>query len=164
MFSSDQPLVANQLPVSVDFPRDAEEFLDTITLLYKRIAFAVNTKEGSLYIPREIANFQQYFTPSDPQRLRPVYRRTVDFGALPNAGVKTVAHGIAFDSNFTTTRIYGSATDPVGLTYLPLPYASNTAGASIEMFINATNVVIATGSNRSNYTRCTVVIEYMKIV
>lgn len=162
MNSSDQPLVANQLPISVDFPQDPQEFINTISLLYKRIANSVNTKEGALYLPQELATFQQYFTPNDPQKLRNVYRKVIDFGALPNTAVKLVAHGIAFNSEFTTTRIYGSATDPVNLVYVPLPFADPTAANSISLFAGGTDVVVQTGANRSNFTRCTVVIEYVK--
>ena len=162
MFSSDNALVANQLPISVDFPADQRNFLDAITLLYKRIASAVNTKEGALYLPQELATFQQYFTPSDPQRLRAVYRKVVDFGALPNTGAKAVAHGISFTSDFSTTRIYASATDPVNLIYVPIPFADVTPANSISLFLDGTNIYITTGINRSNFTRCTVVIEYVK--
>ncbi len=162
MFSSDQPLVANQLPISVDFPRDQQEFINIISLLYKRIANAVNTKEGALYLPQELATFQQYFTPNDPQTLRNVYRKTVDFGALPNAGTKIVPHGIAFDANFSTTRIYGSSTDPTNLLYVPLPLVAIVPANGIEMFLNSTHIIITTGINRSSFTRSTVVIEYVK--
>lgn len=162
MFSSDQPLVANQLPISVDFPSDQQEFLNTISLLYKRIANAVNTKEGALYLPQELATFQLYFTANDPQRLRNVYRKTIDFGVLPNATTKPMPHGIAFDSNFSTTRIYGSATDPVNLVYFPLPYASPVLLNNIALRVDGPNVIIETGINRTNFTRCTVVLEYVK--
>lgn len=162
MFSSDQPLVANQLPISVDFPRDQQEFINTISLLYKRIANSVNTKEGALYLPQELATFQLYFTANDPQKLRNVYRKTVDFGVLPNTTFKSVAHGISFDSNFATTRIYGSATDPTTLTYIPLPFADPVPANNISLFLDGTNIYITSGSNRSNFTRCTVVIEYVK--
>lgn len=162
MFSSDQPLVANQLPISVEFPRDQQEFINTISLLYKRIANAVNTKEGALYLPQELATFQLYFTPNDPQRLRNVYRKTIDFGSLPNTAAKAVPHGITFNSNFSTTRIYGSATDPVNLVYIPLPFADPTPANNISLFLDSTNVYVTAGSNRSNFTRCTVVIEYVK--
>lgn len=161
-FSSDEPLVSNQLRLSVDFPEvSTPEFIPILDDMYKRIADAVNTKEGALYIPIEDATFQLYFS-ADPQRLRNVYRKTIDFGALPNTATKSVPHGIAFTTEFTTTRIYGSATDPVNLSYLPLPYASPTPANNIELNVDGTNVNITTGSDRTLYTRTTVVIEYLK--
>lgn len=162
-FSSDIPLQSNQLPISIDFPNPQEKvFLDVLTNTYKRIANSVNTREGSLYLLEEQATFQQYFTAGDPQRNRNTYRMVVDFGALPDTGPKPIPHNINFDSNFTTTRIYASATDPVALEYIPIPYASPTLTENIELSLNATHVIITTGSNRSAFTRCTVVIEYMK--
>jgi hypothetical protein len=162
MFSSDPALVSNQLPISLDFPKDPEEYSVFVQALLKRIANAVNTKEGALYVPQEVASFQQYFTAGNSQKFRNVYRKVVDFSALPNTGVKTVPHGIAFNSDFSTTRIYGSATDPVNLEYLPLPYADPDPTKCISLFVNGANVVIQTGSNRNSFTRCTVVIEYTK--
>ncbi len=167
-FSSDPALLANQLPISLQLPNldQPELFVEQVELFYKRIANSVNTKEGALYQLLETATFQQYFTTyfaDQRPNFRPVYRKTIDFGTLPNTGTKSVAHGINFTSTFTTTRIYGSATDPVGLQYLALPYASPTDANNIELYVDATNVTIITGSNRSAFTRCTVVIEYTKV-
>jgi hypothetical protein len=166
-FSSDAPLVSNQLPISFEIPKDPKNLVEVLELLYKRIADAVNRKEGSLYQRQEVATFQQYypFSVTDGTfRFRPIYRRTVDFGMLPNAGTKSVAHGIAFTSQFTTTRIYGSATDPTNLTYIPLPYASPTLANNIELNVDGTNVNVITGVNRENFTRCSIVIEYSKFL
>lgn len=162
-FSSDPALQANQLPISVQLPYEMEKFIPIMELLYKRIADAVNTKEGNLYNLIETAAFIQYFTENTPNVFRPVYRMTINFGALPNAGTKSVAHNIPFTSAFTTTRIYGSATDPMGLTYIPLPYASPTDASNIELYVDAVNVNVITGSNRSNYTISYIVIEYTKM-
>ena len=162
-FSSDIPLQANQIPVSIDYPNiEDDEFLDVLVLDRKQVGAAINTKEGALYQLQEQATFQQYYTVGNPQALRPVYRTVVDFGTLPNAGVKTVAHNIPFDSNYRTTRIFGSATDPTGLVYIPLPFCSPVAATNIELYITSANVVIATGSNRTNFTICSIVIEYIK--
>lgn len=164
-FSSDSPLLSNQLPISVEFPEDPKELSRILDLLYKRIANSVNSKEGALYVPQEVAAFQQYFaSATNPLQFRPVYRRVVIFGALPNTALKSVAHGIAFGTTFSATRIYGAASDPVNFIYLPLPYASPTAANNIELNVDATNVNITTGSNRTAFTICTVVIEFMKIL
>lgn len=170
MFSSDQPLVANQLPISVDFPRDPQEFINTISLLYKRIANAVNTKEGALYLPQELATFQLYFTSNDPQKLRNVYRKVIDFGVIDQSGgvgpypyTSSQPHGINFTSEFTLTRMYAAATDPVGLIYIPLPWCSPVAlSQNISLSATATQILIVTGQNRTNFTRCYVVLEYVK--
>ncbi len=95
-FSSDAPLVANQLPISIDFPETSDpDFLSTLSLIYKRIADAANTKEGALYLLQELATFQLFFTLGDPQTLRNTYRFTYDLvdengGNIPN-GTTTIA-------------------------------------------------------------------------
>lgn len=164
MFSSDQPLVANQLPISVDFPRDKEEFIDTITLLYKRIASSVNTKEGALYLPQELATFQQYFTVDNPQKLRAVYRKTFDMVDLNGGPIPTGAT-VSFPHNITgimaCTRIYGSATN-TSSDFLPLPFASENTTLIIEIKLTPTNVILINGSAMPPLTHATIVAEYVK--
>lgn len=161
-FTSDNPLQTNQLPISVEYPQDPKLLQVVNTETYKRTANAVNTKASGLYLPQEMASFQQYFTSGNPMQNRDVYRKVIDFGALPNAAVKTVAHGIAFDANSSLTHLYAAATDPVNLLYIPIPYASPTLANNIEISLDSTNVIITTGSNRSAFTICYVVIEWLK--
>ena len=93
---------------------------------------------------------------------RDVYRKVIDFGALPNTATTSVAHGISFDASSTLTHLYAAATDPVNFIYLPIPYASPTLANNIEIYLDATNVNIITGSNRAAFTICYVVIEWLK--
>jgi hypothetical protein len=94
---------------------------------------------------------------------RPVFRTTINFGALP-AAVKSVNHniGITNPSPFTFTRIYGVASDTVNRLYIPLPYASPTLNENIKVDVTATQVTITTGIDRSNYNVCYIVLEYIK--
>ena len=160
-YSSDNAQITNQLETTVDFEGEEKLFKDTLTNAYRKVATTVNSKTGGLYQPREISNSEQYFTPKNPQKLRNVYRMTVDFGALPNNTTKTVSHGINFTSEFTMTKIYGAASDVDSLQYIPLPYSSAT-GANIELFVTGSNVTIITNSDRSNFIIAYVVIEYCK--
>lgn len=161
-FTSDNPLQTNQLPISVEFPQDSKLLQVVNTETYKRTANAINTKASGLFLTEETASFQQYFTSGDPMQNRDVYRKVIDFGTLPNAGTKSVAHGIAFDANSSLTHLYAAATDPVNLLYIPIPYASPTLANNIEIYLDAANVNIITGSNRSPFTICYVVIEWLK--
>jgi hypothetical protein len=161
--SSDPALLANQLPISLSVPSEWERAQPILELFLKRVSDSVNTKEGGLYNLIETAAFIQYFTAGTPNTFRPVYRMTVNFGALPNATTKSVAHGINFTNAFTATRIYGAATDPTDMLYIPIPYASSTANKNIEIYVDATNVNIVTGINLTAYTTTYVVIEYTKI-
>lgn len=82
-FSSDIPLQANQLPLSIDFPNPSSaDFSNELNLAYKRITDSVNFKEGGLYQLREEANFQRFFPNptgvTNPFQLRNGYRTTFD--------------------------------------------------------------------------------------
>lgn len=161
-FSSNIPGLQNQLDISIELPEDPKEMRDMLNDVYQGIASTVNTKEGALYVPIEKLTSGQYFTRGNPQINREVYRMVIDFGALPNTGTKSVPHGITVTSQFESTRIYGSATDPVRRVFLPLPYASPVLAANIEVYIDDTNVVITTGSDRTAWTLCTIVFEFVK--
>lgn len=133
------------------------------------IILAVNAKDTGIYELTEFINGQVFFsnpaltslTPQTPTQ-RQVFRKVINFGALPNTGTTSVAHGIAPDSTFTFTRIYGTASDTTGLTYIPLPYASSTAANNIEIHIDVTNVNIITGIDRTAFDTTYVILEYLK--
>lgn len=79
-----------------------------------------------------------------------IYRKTVEFGALPNATSKSVAHGISDIDKIV--KIEGIARTSAGRTLL-LPWvniATHEHGISLEA--NLTYVIINTGYNRSDYT------------
>ncbi len=145
----------------------SQQFKEMMARLYEFINnqnLSLNDKEYGKYSLEEVLNSQLFFNPNstDPNNQRNVYRKVINFGALANAGTKSVAHGITFDANSNITRIYGAATDPAGFTYIPLPYASPTLVNNIELYADATNVNVITGSNRTNYTRTVIILEYVK--
>ena len=161
-FSSDPALTSNQLPISVEFPKDFDRFLVIFDLLYKRIANSVNSKEGGLFSLTEVAAFMQYYT-ANPNQFRPVYRIVIDFGALPNAGSKSVVHNLQVTNTFRWVRIYGAATDPTALSGISLDRSSPTLNENIKVDVDATNVTITTAIDYSSYTSAQVVLEYTKI-
>ncbi len=142
---------------SVDVKSDA--FRELLIRLYQNInsiSLALNLKDSALYAESEFLNGQVFF--EDQQ----AFRLLVNFGALPNATSKTIAHGIEPANSYIFTRIYGCATDPVTMSYIPLPYASPTLANNIELSVDKTNVTITTGSNRTAYTVTYVILEYIK--
>ena len=161
MNSSDQPLVSNQVSDS-DFPDNFPDFIELFDREYKKLIDAVNTKEGGVYLPYESATFQKYFSESDPQSTVSVYRKVIAFGALPNNGTKSVPHGIDFTSLSRLTRMYGAATNPSSMSYLPLPFSSPTLANNISLEADSGVITIKTGANYSAYVNVTVVIEYLK--
>ena len=73
MFSSNLPLVANQLG-DTDWPDEYDGFIEVFDREYKKLIDAVNTKEGGVYLPYESATFKSYANPNDPQGLLNVSR------------------------------------------------------------------------------------------
>jgi hypothetical protein len=99
-FSSDQPSLVNQLPVSLDLPKTWEQAHEIISIMIKLQNDAINKKEGSLYIPVELGNFQSYYTRGDANTFRNAYRKVFDLVGL-NGNVNigagatvTFPHGI----------------------------------------------------------------------
>ncbi len=152
---------------------NSPEFKELLVRLYQNInniALSLNIKDSAYYDTNEFVNGQLFFP--DPNlssstdtvaTFRPVFRLVVNFGALPNTGTTSIPHGLDVTSGFTFTRIYGAASDTTGLNYIPLPYASTVDVAhNVELSIDATNVTITTGSNRSNFNQCYVIVEFLK--
>lgn len=149
-------------------------FKDLLVRLYQEfnnLSGVMNLKDTGYYIEEEFVCGRLYFPaqssgPSTNLQFRNVYRKVVDFGALPNTATKSVAHGITIDAvtqpGIRFTHIYGTASDLTAPAYLPLPYASPTLVNNIELSVNATNVVIITGSDRTAFTDTFVVLEYLK--
>jgi hypothetical protein len=133
------------------------------------MSLSVNTRDAGYYDTAQFVNGQLYFpNPAAPvpttqsSNFRQVYRTVVNCGALGNNGPLPVPapHHITCDANTSFTRIYGVATDPTGLTYIPLPFV-DAGGNGIELNVDANNVNIITTSDRTNYTICYVVLEYL---
>jgi hypothetical protein len=148
------------------------QFKELLVRLYQQvgnIAVVLNTKDSGLYQLSEFVDGQLWFSnpalnSSTPQSAqdRQDFRKVINFGPLPNTGTKSVPHGITCTPMTTFTRIYATASDTTGFNYIPLPYASPTTANNIELNVDATNVNIITGSNRSNFNICYVVLEYLQ--
>lgn len=166
-FSSDPAILVNQLPLSVDFPRDQEKFLEALTLLYKRIANSVNTKEGGLFSLQELYDSQQYFIPTQPNTFRNVYRKVFDMvtlngGPIAAGATATFAHNIV--GIVAPTSIYGGATNSdAPVKYIPLPYVSATLVTDqVQIYLTPTNVVLVNGATQTALTQAYIVAEYVK--
>lgn len=148
------------------------EFKELLVRLYQNInliSLALNLKDTGYYTLTEFVNGQAFFpnptlsstTAANPV-FRQVFRKVINFGALPNTATKSVAHGITITNTFTFTRIYGAASDTTGMNYIPLPYASPVLANNIELNVDAINVNVTTGSNRTNFNECYIILEYIK--
>lgn len=147
---------------------NSPEFKELLVRLYQNInniALVLNIKDSGYYVQSEFVNGQLFFPPIAPvsinQNFRQVYRKVINFGTLPNTATKSVAHEIVVNSSTSFTRIYATATDPIAFSFIPIPF-TELLGNEISIDVDATNVNISTNVDRTNYTICYVVLEYLK--
>ena len=92
---------------------------------------------------------------------KPLYRKVIDIGNLPNANSKSVNHGI---SNLgIVTKYYGTAESSDSSIPIPYTYPSATGanyGIGLDP-VTSTTITVVTGVDRSGYTGH-VVLEYTK--
>lgn len=148
------------------------EFKELLVRLYQNInniSLALNLKDTGYYTLEEFLNGQVFFpnpllnsTTSQSPTYRQVFRSVIDFGALPNAASKSVAHNLNVTSGYSFTRIYGAASNTARTSFIPLPFASPTLNQNISLEATDTNIIITTGINRTDYITTYVIIEYIK--
>ena len=89
---------------------------------------------------------------------KPVYKKTVATGAMPNNVRKQVAHGIS-NLDFIISMsgaAYGSST------FVPIPYTDTTASSSVGLFADSNNIILFTGANMSYLKTSYVTLYYTK--
>lgn len=157
---------------NLNIDKDLKRLLVQLYQNLNQVTLALNAKDTGFYNEQEFLTGQQFFsmpgvnsTSQSAPDQRQVFRKVINFGALPNPAVsatKSVPHNISLQAGYTFTRIYGTATNP-GSSFIPLPYASPTAlNENIELEIDDTDINITAGTDRSSYTKCYVVVEYIK--
>lgn len=92
---------------------------------------------------------------------KPIYRKTINTGAMPNNTSKNVAHGITGIS--AIVRIYGYAYGAsVGWTPLPYMESGSNVGYSARLVVSSTNISFRTYSDSSGLTSSYTTLEYTK--
>lgn len=91
---------------------------------------------------------------------KPIYKKTINTGALPNATSKSVNHNI---SNLDyVVLIFGVASVPSG-NKIPLPYIDQAIPTySLTLYTTMTSVNMQTSTNRSQYSKSYVTLFYTK--
>lgn len=91
----------------------------------------------------------------------PVFEKTFNFGALPNATTKTMAHDI---SNLDYVISAGGFSVNTGTgNRFPVPFVNDSnVSSQIVLMINNTDITIRTGVNRSDHDVCYITVRYTK--
>lgn len=147
---------------------NSDSFKDMFVRLYQNLNLiqqTLNIKDSAYYDTNEFVNGQSFFAGANASSFgsqavnrRQVFRKIINFGALPNTAAKSVAHEIPITSGYTFTRIYGASSDTTNKAFTPLPNAST----DINLRVDATNVIITTGGNFASYDTTYVILEYLK--
>ncbi len=148
------------------------EFKELIVRLYQNlnlISTLLNLKDTGYYNTQEFVNGQLLFpnpalssASTTTPTFRQIFRQVINFGAL-GVATKSVNHNITTTSATTFTRIYATASNTTAKTYIPIPYASSVAiNQNIELSVNATQVTITNGIDRSAFNQVYVVLEYVQ--
>lgn len=163
--SSDNPLLANQLPISLDVKPEENGFQDILLLYLRRIANASNTKESGLFLLQETANFEQWYQIGKPQQNRNGYRITVDLVMLNGGPIGAGTTPIVLSSSTQPMAIngymfpvqgFGGALDTMGISYF-----LNDPQVFVR-YINSTNTIDITNNSGNDLTWCVWVQEYLK--
>lgn len=153
-----------------------EQYNDDFRLQLRKylnnIASALNVKENGFYLEEETPTAGVFIPIATPKssanvKFRPMFRKVVDFGALPNATTKSVPHGISTTENYSIIKLQGGATDAGVSTLnsaLAIPMDGIPNNQRVSLTMDATDVIIQTSMDRTNYTRTFIVIEYIKEV
>lgn len=89
---------------------------------------------------------------------KPIYRKVINFGGLPNATSKSVAHSI---SNLKrVVKMYGYAYSSQSGFDIPIPYTSN--GYLISLRCDDTYVVVTPMTDQTSFDECYITLEYTK--
>lgn len=89
---------------------------------------------------------------------KPLYRKVINFGSLPNATTKLVTTTLA---NVNYINMYGMANNETD--YFPLNMSRPVSGSNLDLGcrINNNNIVIESATDRSNFNAY-IILEYTK--
>lgn len=162
------------VPVYDVCPENWEEARQFLVEQLKKISNAVNIREIGWFLDEELLSGKQFIpsatagvTQGTAPQYRTVLRKVVDTGQLPAVpGVpKLIPHGITVTESFNLVQIYGAASQPPsagGPVYIPMPFVEVLSPTgSIQLYMDGTNLIIASDADVSKFTISYVVIEYI---
>lgn len=92
-----------------------------------------------------------------------IYKKTIDFGALPNNTTKSVNHGITGLDNVIDTQVWARRTSDSERRILPYLNTTTISNQYAPANISNTQVSIISGANLSSYDVCFYTLYYTKV-
>lgn len=87
-----------------------------------------------------------------------IYKKTINFGAMPNNTQKTVAHGIT--NLGKVIKMEGYAYN--GNTFLHIPHVATNDTYNLQISVNSTDISITDGADQSGYSESYITLYYTK--
>lgn len=93
---------------------------------------------------------------------KPIYKKTIDFGALPNNTTKNVAHGVSdLEFGFIDKDMSYSIVTATPTSWYPLDLSTNNTSANRYAYVSSSNVSIVTYTDRTSLSAI-ITIRYTK--
>lgn len=146
------------VPQFRDFQQDDENLRLLMSKSYTDLATSINYKVNGVYTVVETQNGKTFNNPNNAQSPRYAFQKIFYFGSIAAPGSLNIAHGLTGVTSYT--NIYGScitATDN-----RPIPHASVTANANIEVIVGSANITINNGAGGPAISSGMIVLEYLK--
>lgn len=90
---------------------------------------------------------------------KPIYRKTIDCGALPNNCGNIIPHNILNIDNIV--KIYGWSKRQTDNVFLPLPHNAYN-NTSVSLYASKDGITIVTYTDRASFSETYVTLEYTK--
>lgn len=172
---------APYVPPNIILPEDWQEARVILTDYFIKVADAVNSRELGFHIDASLDSSnnnlsatltgQTWFKDNEINTFRYPFRTVVNItSGLQNfsAGVQnqTQAHGITCNENTRFTKILGVATSPTASSItraMTIPHADpDNLADSIEVAVDATNVILRYGADYSAFTAVYIILEWLE--
>lgn len=124
------------------------------------VIYPVTTAEAVIGLGAEGYSTEETITGGTWVDGKTIYKKTISFGALPNATGKTVAHGIT--NLGMVVKLEGVATNGTYYYNLPLVYQGSDSNYNVELYATSTVVGVKANTNRSMFTSSYITIYYTK--
>lgn len=145
------------LPSQRFFPEDPSFLHRELNNSYVDIAKSVNLREIGVY-SQSLTATGQVFEVLPGTQSQEAQRQIYIIGAIAPGATSSTDHNLI---NFTMfTHIYGVAQTSTNI-WEPLPYASVTANANVELSVTQTQIVIKNGAAAPAITSVIVVLEFI---
>lgn len=148
------------VPQFTDYQLEEAELKTALSRRDTQLVTALNLKTNGIYETVETQTGEQFFgSLTNQQKKRFSFRKVFSFGAIAAGASLVITLGITGITQFT--HIYGTCvTDAPD--FRPIPHASVTANANIEVIVSATTITINNGAAGPNIVSGLIVLEYLK--